>query len=100
MLHLKFFDNCVVSLVVMIDDRFKGFIVIADPSCIHKLIASPEQEPFNVAPSFLIIVLTLQACTAYTFISIPSIKNIQTRLFLYLESGQVALISQCVTQGW
>ncbi|CAK8684337.1 unnamed protein product [Clavelina lepadiformis] len=41
----------------------------------------------------------VRACTAYSFITIPSLIDIHSRLLLYLESGQVALISQCITQA-
>nr|CAB3226529.1 UPF0505 protein C16orf62-like [Phallusia mammillata] len=41
----------------------------------------------------------VRACTAYTFITIPSLQDKQLRLLLYMESGQVALTSQCITQS-
>lgn len=41
----------------------------------------------------------LQACAAYSFITIPSLSNIFNRLNLYLLSGQVALANQCLSQG-
>lgn len=40
-----------------------------------------------------------QACAAYSFITIPSLSSIFTRLNLYLLSGQVALANQCLSQG-
>lgn len=40
-----------------------------------------------------------QACAAYSFITIPSLSNIFSRLNLYLLSGQVALANQCLSQG-
>lgn len=42
---------------------------------------------------------SLQACAAYSFITIPSLSNIFSRLNLYLLSGQVALANQCLSQG-
>uniref|UniRef100_H2ZDV4 VPS35 endosomal protein-sorting factor-like n=1 Tax=Ciona savignyi TaxID=51511 RepID=H2ZDV4_CIOSA len=41
----------------------------------------------------------VRACSAYSFITIPSLSDSTTKFGLYLESGQVALISQCVTQA-
>lgn len=41
----------------------------------------------------------LQACAAYSFITIPSLSSIFSRLSLYLLSGQVALANQCLSQG-
>lgn len=46
-----------------------------------------------------ILVLSVQACAAYSFITIPSLSNIFSRLNLYLLSGQVALANQCLSQG-
>lgn len=46
-----------------------------------------------------ILVLSVQACAAYSFITIPSLGNIFSRLNLYLLSGQVALANQCLSQG-
>lgn len=40
-----------------------------------------------------------QACAAYSFITIPSLSSIFSRLGLYLLSGQVALANQCLSQG-
>lgn len=40
-----------------------------------------------------------QACAAYSFITIPSLTSIFSRLNLYLLSGQVALANQCLSQG-
>ena len=40
-----------------------------------------------------------QACVAYCFITIPSLDSITARLKLYLTSGQVALINNCLSQG-
>uniref|UniRef100_A0A665UWG3 VPS35 endosomal protein-sorting factor-like n=1 Tax=Echeneis naucrates TaxID=173247 RepID=A0A665UWG3_ECHNA len=41
----------------------------------------------------------LQACAAYSFITIPSLSSIFSRLSLYLLSGQVALANQCLSQA-
>lgn len=41
----------------------------------------------------------VRACAAYCFITIPSLTLVQTRLQLYLLSGQVALLNQCLGQG-
>ncbi len=41
----------------------------------------------------------LQACVAYCFITIPSLNGIFSRLSLYLNCGQVALLNNCLTQG-
>ncbi|KAK7918891.1 hypothetical protein WMY93_010175 [Mugilogobius chulae] len=41
----------------------------------------------------------VRACAAYSFITIPSLSSIFTRLSLYLLSGQVALANQCLSQG-
>lgn len=46
-----------------------------------------------------VMVLILQACAAYSFITIPSLTNVFQRLHLYLVSGQVALVNQCHSQG-
>uniref|UniRef100_A0A8C6TGE5 VPS35 endosomal protein-sorting factor-like n=1 Tax=Neogobius melanostomus TaxID=47308 RepID=A0A8C6TGE5_9GOBI len=40
-----------------------------------------------------------QACAAYSFITIPSLSSIFSRLSLYLLSGQVALANQCLSQA-
>uniref|UniRef100_A0A8C2JR73 VPS35 endosomal protein-sorting factor-like n=1 Tax=Cyprinus carpio TaxID=7962 RepID=A0A8C2JR73_CYPCA len=39
------------------------------------------------------------ACAAYSFITIPSLTSIFSRLNLYLLSGQVALANQCLSQA-
>uniref|UniRef100_A0A669FBM7 VPS35 endosomal protein-sorting factor-like n=1 Tax=Oreochromis niloticus TaxID=8128 RepID=A0A669FBM7_ORENI len=39
------------------------------------------------------------ACAAYSFITIPSLSSIFSRLSLYLLSGQVALANQCLSQA-
>ncbi|XP_019615665.1 PREDICTED: UPF0505 protein C16orf62 homolog isoform X2 [Branchiostoma belcheri] len=41
----------------------------------------------------------VRACAAYSFITIPSINNIFSRLNLYLVSGQVAMVNGALTQG-
>ncbi|XP_047464640.1 VPS35 endosomal protein-sorting factor-like isoform X2 [Mugil cephalus] len=41
----------------------------------------------------------VRACAAYTFITIPSLSSIFSRLTLYLLSGQVALANQCLSQA-
>ncbi|XP_068081598.1 VPS35 endosomal protein-sorting factor-like isoform X2 [Anabrus simplex] len=41
----------------------------------------------------------VRACAAYCFITIPSITSVFTRLELYLLSGQVALLNQCLGQA-
>ena len=41
----------------------------------------------------------LQACAAYSFITIPSLQSVYSQLQLYLVSGQVALLNQCFSQG-
>ncbi|XP_070579924.1 VPS35 endosomal protein-sorting factor-like [Ptychodera flava] len=41
----------------------------------------------------------VRACSAYCFITIPSISSIFSRLQLYLVSGQVAMSNQALTQG-
>nr|XP_002131713.1 UPF0505 protein C16orf62-like [Ciona intestinalis] len=41
----------------------------------------------------------VRACAAYSFITIPSLLDSATKFGLYLESGQIALISQCVSQS-
>ena len=40
-----------------------------------------------------------KVCSAYCFITIPSIISIITRLELYLLTGQVALSNLCLGQG-
>lgn len=40
----------------------------------------------------------VRACAAYCYITIPSITSVQTRLELYLLSGEVALLNQCLGQ--
>uniref|UniRef100_A0A672K1H5 VPS35 endosomal protein-sorting factor-like n=1 Tax=Sinocyclocheilus grahami TaxID=75366 RepID=A0A672K1H5_SINGR len=42
---------------------------------------------------------TVLACAAYSFITIPSLTSIFSRLNLYLLSGQVALANQCLSQA-
>ena len=39
------------------------------------------------------------ACSAFTFITIPSVADNLTKMKLYLESAQTALINHCVGQG-
>lgn len=41
----------------------------------------------------------VRACAAYCFITIPSITSSFTKLELYLLSGQVALLNQCLGQA-
>uniref|UniRef100_A0A3Q3J5X5 VPS35 endosomal protein-sorting factor-like n=1 Tax=Monopterus albus TaxID=43700 RepID=A0A3Q3J5X5_MONAL len=41
----------------------------------------------------------VRACAAYSYITIPSLSNIFSRLSLYLLSGQVALANQCLSQA-
>ncbi|XP_041702261.1 VPS35 endosomal protein-sorting factor-like isoform X1 [Coregonus clupeaformis] len=41
----------------------------------------------------------VRACAAYSFITIPSLSSIFSRLNLYLLSGQVALANQCLFQA-
>ncbi|EEC15414.1 esophageal cancer associated protein, putative, partial [Ixodes scapularis] len=43
--------------------------------------------------------LRLTACAAYCFITIPSLNSVLGRLELYLLSGQVALLNQCLSQA-
>uniref|UniRef100_A0A8W7Q563 VPS35 endosomal protein-sorting factor-like n=1 Tax=Anopheles coluzzii TaxID=1518534 RepID=A0A8W7Q563_ANOCL len=38
----------------------------------------------------------VKACAAYCFITIPSIIDVRTRMELYLQSGQVALLNVCL----
>ena len=40
----------------------------------------------------------VRACLAYSFITIPSLNNPLSKLKLYLESAQVALLNQCLSQ--
>ena len=40
-----------------------------------------------------------KACVAYSFISIPSLSNPILKLKLYLESAQVAVLNQCLSQS-
>ncbi|CAD1481043.1 unnamed protein product, partial [Heterotrigona itama] len=41
----------------------------------------------------------VRACAAFSFITIPSLTLVYTRLQLYLLSGQVALLNQCLGQA-
>lgn len=41
----------------------------------------------------------VKGCAAYSFITIPSIVSVMTRMDLYLLSGQVALTNVCLGQG-
>ncbi|XP_058057478.1 VPS35 endosomal protein sorting factor-like [Anopheles bellator] len=41
----------------------------------------------------------VKACAAYCFITIPSIIDVRTRMELYLQSGQVALLNVCLQQA-
>jgi hypothetical protein len=41
----------------------------------------------------------VRACAAYCYITVPSITSVLTRLQLYLLSGEVALLNQCLGQG-
>ncbi|KAB5555138.1 hypothetical protein PHYPO_G00030060 [Pangasianodon hypophthalmus] len=41
----------------------------------------------------------VRACAAYSFITIPSLSSVFSRLHLYLLSGQVALANQCLSQA-
>lgn len=60
------------------------------------ILLGSQREKSSVLPLFLI---SVQACAAYSFITIPSLSNIFSRLNLYLLSGQVALANQCLSQG-
>jgi len=40
-----------------------------------------------------------RACAAYSFITIPSLTSLFSRFELYLTSGQVALLNQCLGQA-
>ena len=40
-----------------------------------------------------------RACSAYSFITVPSLNGVFHRLSLYLESGQVALVNHCLSQA-
>lgn len=42
--------------------------------------------------------LSKKACVAYSFITIPSLSSPVLKLQLYLESAQVALQNQCLSQ--
>uniref|UniRef100_A0A8C5N900 VPS35 endosomal protein-sorting factor-like n=1 Tax=Gouania willdenowi TaxID=441366 RepID=A0A8C5N900_GOUWI len=46
-----------------------------------------------------VMVQLIHACAAYSFITIPSLSSIFSRLSLYLLSGQVALANQCLSQA-
>uniref|UniRef100_A0A7N6FMB8 VPS35 endosomal protein-sorting factor-like n=1 Tax=Anabas testudineus TaxID=64144 RepID=A0A7N6FMB8_ANATE len=46
-----------------------------------------------------VLVQLIHACAAYSYITIPSLSSIFTRLSLYLLSGQVALANQCLSQA-
>lgn len=41
----------------------------------------------------------VKACAAYSYITIPSIVSVMTRMDLYLLAGQVALTNVCLGQG-
>lgn len=41
----------------------------------------------------------VRACIAFCFITIPSMDNVFPRLYLYLLTGQSALINQCIPQS-
>lgn len=41
----------------------------------------------------------VRACAAYCFITVPSLTSAATRLRLYLLSGNVALMNNCLGQG-
>ncbi|KAF4523437.1 hypothetical protein B566_EDAN010370 [Ephemera danica] len=41
----------------------------------------------------------VRACAAYCFITVPSIGSVLSRLELYMLSGQVALLNQCLGQA-
>lgn len=41
----------------------------------------------------------VRACSAYCFITVPSLASPVTRLRLYLLSGSVALLNNCLGQG-
>ena len=43
--------------------------------------------------------LPLQACFAYSFITIPSLSNVLSKLQLYLISGRVAIANGALSQG-
>lgn len=45
------------------------------------------------------LISTLQACIAYSFITIPSIDNSVHRLNLFLISGRVAVANGALSQG-
>lgn len=41
----------------------------------------------------------VKSCAAYSYITIPSLMDVFSRLELYLVSGQVALLNQCLSQA-
>ena len=44
-------------------------------------------------------ILQLQACCAFTYITIPSIRCIRTQLKIYILTAQVAFLCHCYGQG-
>lgn len=45
------------------------------------------------------LLIFFQACLAYCFITIPSIESEFERLYLYVNTGQVALLCQSLPQA-
>ena len=66
---------------------------VLDRVCNRSMFFLPSRSLLSFSLSFC------QACAAYSFITIPSLTSIFSRLNLYLLSGQVALANQCFSQG-
>ncbi|XP_062553842.1 VPS35 endosomal protein sorting factor-like [Armigeres subalbatus] len=65
--------------------------------CVNRLATSTRRivkgQHTNKTAAFV------KACAAYCFITIPSIIDVNTRMELYLQSGQVALLNVCLQQA-
>ncbi|XP_055614690.1 VPS35 endosomal protein sorting factor-like [Uranotaenia lowii] len=65
--------------------------------CVNRLATSTRRivkgQHTNKTAAFV------KACAAYCFITIPSIIDVGTRMELYLQSGQVALLNVCLQQA-
>ncbi|XP_055636101.1 VPS35 endosomal protein sorting factor-like [Toxorhynchites rutilus septentrionalis] len=65
--------------------------------CVNRLATSTRRivkgQHTNKTAAFV------KACAAYCFITIPSIIDVTTRMELYLQSGQVALLNVCLQQA-
>uniref|UniRef100_A0A8C2Q133 VPS35 endosomal protein-sorting factor-like n=1 Tax=Cyprinus carpio TaxID=7962 RepID=A0A8C2Q133_CYPCA len=76
-----------------------GFIRMVSPCLTIHLIITMETRRVMKGNHSRKTAAFVRACAAYSFITIPSLTSIFSRLNLYLLSGQVALANQCLSQA-